>query len=58
MEENAYMFPWLDLMDRPAFCVKDGIVIYANAAAQNRMVQPGTDVREIVTEHRQAYESF
>ena len=58
MEINENMFPWLELMDRPAFCVKDGVVVSANAAAQNRMIQPGTDVREIVTEHREEYEQF
>ena len=58
MEENAYMFPWLDLIDRPAFCVKDGVVISVNEAAQKRMVQAGTDIREIVTEHRQEYDAF
>lgn len=58
METIEHLFPWLELMDRPAFCVKDGIVIASNTAAQNRMLHTGTDVYEIITEHRDAYESF
>lgn len=49
---------WLALMDRPAFCVKDGVVIAVNDGALSRMIQLGTDVWEIVTEHREAYEQF
>lgn len=58
METTKHPFPWLELMDHPAFCVKDGIVVAANSAAQHRMLRVGMDVREIVTEHRDVYESF
>lgn len=58
METNNHLFPWLELMDRPAFCVKDGIVIEVNSAAAHRLLQPGTDIRQIVTKHREEYENF
>lgn len=58
METMNQLFPWLELMNRPAFCVKDGVVVAINSAAENRMLRVGMDVREIVTEHRSAYEEF
>lgn len=58
METSNHLFPWLKLMDRPAFCVKDGVVTAANTAARHRIILPGTDVREIVTVHRDTYEKF
>lgn len=58
METINQLFPWLELINRPAFCVKDGVVIAINSAAENRMLRIGMDVREIVTEHRGAYEEF
>ena len=51
-------FPWLELIDRPAFCVKDSVVVAVNSAAENRMLAIGMNVREIVTEHHDAYENF
>lgn len=58
MESNTHLFPWLEMIDRPAFCVKEGIVLSANSAAEHRMLQAGMDVWEIVTQNRSAYESF
>ena len=58
METLNHSFPWLELIEHPAFCVKDGIIIAANSPAERRLLQVGTDVREIVTENREAYESF
>ena len=52
------MFPWLELIDSPAFCVKDNTVIAVNAAAQKRMICPGADIHDIVTAYREEYESF
>ena len=58
METTEQLFPWLELLDRPAFCVKDGIVAASNAAARSRMLRVGADVYEIVTEHRETYQNF
>ena len=58
METTNHPFPWLELIDRPAFCVKDGVVVAANSAAKHRMICLETDIHEIVTEHRDVYEAF
>jgi len=58
MKTIAHQFPWLELMDRPAFCVKGGVVVAANSASENYMIRVGMDVGELVAEHRQAYEEF
>ncbi|MBQ8359639.1 MAG: HAMP domain-containing histidine kinase [Oscillospiraceae bacterium] len=58
MDTNNYSFPWLELIDCPAFCVKDGTIIAANTTAEQRMLRVGTDVREIITENRDVYETF
>lgn len=51
-------FPWLELIDYPTFCVKDGAIIAANALAMQRQLQVGTDISEIVTEHQDIYQDF
>ena len=51
-------FPWLDLIDYPAFCVKDGAIIAANALALQRQFQVGMTIADIVTEQQDIYESF
>lgn len=58
MKTTEHLFPWLELIGRPAFCVKDDIVIACNSAAQNRMLRVGADINEIVTEHRDVYQNF
>ena len=58
MEEINHLFPWLELMDRPAFCVKGGSVIAANSTAAQHMVRTGMNVYDIVTHNRSAYEEF
>lgn len=55
---NQASFPWLELIDRPAFCVKNTVVIAANSAAKNRMLNCGMNIKEIVTEHYDTYENF
>ncbi len=51
-------FPWLELIDYPAFCVKDGAIIAVNALAEQRQFRVGMDISEIVTEHQDVYQSF
>lgn len=58
MEQINNPFPWLELMDRPAFCVKDGAVVALNAAAAHRMLDLGTNVQEILKEHYGAYQAL
>jgi len=52
------MFPWLELIDRPAFCVTDGVVVASNAAAQSRTISVGTDIHNVVTDHFDTYNNF
>lgn len=58
MESTENMFPWLGLLDRPAFCVKDGIVLAHNSAACSKGIEKGTDIRQIVTAHWDTYTEF
>jgi len=58
MKTMNHLFPWLELIDRPAFCVKDGVVAAVNAAAEHRMLRAGMDIHEIVTDHQEAYREF
>ena len=51
-------FPWLDLIDSPAFCVKDGAIIAANALAVRQQLRVGTQLCRIVTEQQDIYEAF
>lgn len=51
-------FPWLELIDYPAFCVKDGTIIATNSQAEQRQLRVGTDISEIVTEHQDVYQNF
>ncbi len=58
METIEHQFPWLELMDRPAFCVKDGVVAATNSAAENYMIRTGQEINDLLADHRQAYEEF
>lgn len=58
MEEKNPLFPWLELLEYPAFCVKDGKIVAVNTAATGRLLQPGMDIHEIVTDHWEEYERF
>ncbi len=58
MNTIEHQFSWLELMDRPAFCVKDGLVAAVNSAAEKYMISVGMDVTNIVGAHRQEYEEF
>lgn len=58
MEPTNLSFPWLALIDRPAFCVKDGVIAAMNSAAEHQSVQIGTAVSEIVTDNYEQYASL
>ena len=44
MEQLDQFSTLLSLIERPAFCTRNGTVVYANAAAQKRQVALGTDI--------------
>lgn len=58
MELNKHPFPWLELINRPAFCVKDGIILAANSAAQRLGLQTSTNISDILTQNCESYEAF
>lgn len=58
MEQNTDAMELLDLVIRPAFCVKDGIIIQVNEAAQRRMISPGTEISALLITGKQEYPEF
>lgn len=48
----------LDLLDRPAFCVKDGIIIKTNPAAAGHMIETGIPVLNILQNGQDEYAAF
>lgn len=58
MEETKNIMGMLDLMVRPAFCVKDGEILHANQAAQSYMISPGTPVCDLLSTGLEEYGDF
>ena len=58
MEANKELFGMLDLMIRPAFCVKDHQIVHVNPAARSLLLCPGMDVRELLLTGREEYDTF
>ena len=57
--ENTHSYdPLLELLDRPAFLVKDGIVLTVNQAARQRLIAPGEPITKYLDQDRHAYEEF
>lgn len=48
MEHTTDAIEMVDLMSCPAFCVKDGIIIKVNPAAQGRMINAGSAVAPLL----------
>lgn len=48
----------LDMMDRPAFCVEDGVICAVNSAAARRQFEPGTSVADLLTAGGDEYRAF
>jgi len=48
----------LEMIDRPAFLVRDGIIVYTNQMAKNRQLREGTAIAELLPEHLDAYGAF
>ena len=58
MKETNSLFDWLELLDYPAFCVKDGVVIAVNTPATRHLLHPGLNIHEVVTDHWDTYNSL
>lgn len=48
----------LELVNRPAFCVKDGVIFQVNERAKQRSIQPGDPVSHYLSRNSEAYENF
>ena len=42
----------------PAFCVQDGVIVHANTAATNHMIEPGTAVSQLLKTGAEEYAEF
>ncbi len=58
MEQLDTHSSMLDLIPRPAFYVKDGMILHANEAARKRMISPNTPVASIMLTGIQEYSDF
>lgn len=56
MEQNNQLL--LEMMDRPAFIVRNGIVQHANQLAKNRLIQIGDSIHPMIEKHASAYEAL
>lgn len=58
MESQSNITAMIQLMERPTFCVHDGTITAANAAAVNRLVPVGAPVWPLLRTGREEYEAF
>lgn len=58
MAQHDTLTGMLDLMTNPAFCVKNGTIIYANRATQAYMLTEGTPVSQILATGAEEYSQF
>lgn len=58
MEENKEALKLLELIVPPAFCVREGTVVYRNQAAQRHMIEPGTEISNLLAAGKQEYADF
>jgi light-regulated signal transduction histidine kinase (bacteriophytochrome) len=55
MEQQNNVMGMLELILRPAFCVKDGSIVYANHQAQMQGVVPGAPISELLVTGKEEY---
>lgn len=58
MKQTDPIFSVLDLIDRPAFCVKDGIILRSNKAAQRFFLPEGAPIEPLLATGLQEYREF
>lgn len=56
MEQNTQNL--LEMIDRPAFTVQDGIITNCNQMAKNRQIPMGTSIKELIPEECDAYKYY
>lgn len=58
MDQITAEMEMVDHIHQPAFCVKEGIIVKSNPAAQIRMLGPGTSVLALFEVGQEDYETF
>lgn len=58
MEQSRDIAPMLELMERAAFCVKDGCILHANEAAKRLMITPGEALEGFLATGKEEYAAF
>lgn len=58
MEELKDALGLLDMNPRPAFCVRDGIIVKTNPAAAGHMIETGTDIQALLHTGAEEYAAF
>lgn len=58
MEQENIINSMLELIERPAFCVYDGKVLYVNQAARQKLIAAGMNVSELLGNDAAAYSSY
>lgn len=48
----------LDMIDQPAFCVRDGVILRANRSAQSHLFREGCQIADFLFQDAQAYADF
>lgn len=58
MEQDNITISLLELIERPAFCVRDGAVVQANQAARQKLLTPGMGIADLLKSNYDAYRDF
>lgn len=56
--DSSNHFSLLEMIEHPAFCVRDSIIIHANKAAQQKLFTEGTSVMDFLPKDGSAYQNF
>ena len=56
--DTSNHFSLLEMIEHPAFCVRDGIIICANKAAQQKLFEKGSAVISFLPQDALAYQAF
>jgi signal transduction histidine kinase len=58
MEHDNLTLSLLELIERPAFCIQNGTVVYANRSAQQSQILPGTTSDTLFPKGDTAYQQY
>lgn len=56
MEQEKQLY--LQMLDRPAFCVQNGVISFVNQLARNRMISVDTPIQKLLPDDYEAYLEF